>query len=239
MSRGDRSRTGGPRRLSLSRDPVRPRAAASPAAGEAPRPAPVVLPPDLVLLGEFGRPHGLAGEIRLKSHTGDPKAVASYGPLTGQDGRSYVIKHLRQAAGDQRDMLVARVEGVETREAAERLNRLSVHVPREKLGEPEEDEFFLADLIGLRVEGPAGEVGRVLSVPDYGSGELLEIAVPGRRQSVLLPFTKAFVPQIDIAGGRVVIAPPEDWLDEGQLDEGLPDEGKDRENDGGERPDGR
>ena len=202
-------------RLSPSRGPSRPRDAAPADAGTR-RTAPVVLPPGLVLLGEFGRPHGLAGEIRLKSHTGEPKAIASYGPLTGQDGRTYILKTLRQAAGDQPDMLVVRVEGVATREAAEALNRLRLYVARKTLGEPEEDEFFLADLVGLRVEGPDGEVGRVLSVPDYGGGDLLEIAVPNRRQWALLPFTNAFVPQVDIAGGRVVIAPPEGWLDEGQ-----------------------
>ena len=172
-------------------------------------------PPGLVLLGEFGRAHGLAGEVRLKSHTGDPKAIASYGPLTGQDGRAYVIKTVRQAAGDQPDLLVVRVEGVSTREAAEALNRLRLHVPREKLGEPEEDEFFLADLVGLRVEGPEGELGRIVAVPDYGGGELLEIALPGRRQTALLPFTKALVPLVDVAAGLVRIDPPEGWLDEG------------------------
>lgn len=173
------------------------------------------LPPGLVFLGEFGRAHGLAGEVRLKSHTGDPKAIASYGPLTGQDGRAYVITHARQAAGDQPDLLVVRVEGVTDRNAAEALNRIALHVPREKLGEAEEDEFFLADLVGLRAEGPDGEVGRVVAVPDYGGGELLEISLPGRRQTALLPFTKEVVPLVDIAGGFVRIAPPEGWLDEG------------------------
>ena len=175
--------------------------------------------PGFVFLGEFGRAHGLAGEVRLKSHTGDPKSIASYGPLTGQDGRAYVITHARQAAGDQPDLLVVRVEGVTSREAAEALNRLRLHVAREKLGEPDEDEFFLADLVGLAAEGPAGPVGRVVGVPDYGGGDLLEIAIPGRRQTVLLPFTKAFVPEIDLAGRRVVIDPPEGWLDETGADD--------------------
>ena len=172
------------------------------------------LPPDLVLLGELGRPHGLAGELRLKSYTGEPKAIASYGPLTGADGRSYVVAHARRAAGDQPDLLVVRLDGVATREAAEALNRLRLYAPRERLGTPEEDEFFLADLVGLPVEGPAGMTGRVVAVPDYGGGDLLEIAPDGARRTALLPFTKAFVPIVDVAGGRLVIDPPAGWLDE-------------------------
>lgn len=184
-------------------------------AGAAPPPATrLALPPGFVFLGEFGRPHGLAGEMRLKSHTGEPKAIASYGPLTGADGRTYVITHARQAAGDQPDLLVVRVEGVTSRETAEALNRLRLYAAREKLGEPEEDEFFLADLVGLAVEGPDGPIGQVAGVPDYGSGDLLEIAITGRRQTEFLPFTKAFVPLVDIAGRRVVVAPPDGWLDE-------------------------
>ncbi|WP_208111573.1 ribosome maturation factor RimM [Enterovirga rhinocerotis] len=196
--------------------PARPRHAQT--GGSPPAPA-QPLPPNLVVLGEFGRPHGLAGELRLKSFTDEPKAVGSYGPLTGSDGRSYVLTHLRQAAGDQPDLLVVRVEGVTSREAAEALTRIRLHVPRETLGQPEEDEFFLTDLVGLAVEGPDGFAGRVVAVPDYGGGELLEIAVEGRRRTELLPFTKAFVPVVDIAGGRLAIAPPEGWLDE-PTDEG-------------------
>lgn len=170
--------------------------------------------PRLVFLGEFGRPHGLAGEIRLKSYTDDPGAIASYGPLLAADGRRFTLTKTRRAAGEQADMLVVRVEGVTTREAAEALNRVALHVERDRLAPPDEDEFYLADLVGLRVEGPDGPVGRVVAVPDYGSGELLEIAPAGGGRTLLLPFTKAFVPVIDLAGGRVVIAPPEGWSDE-------------------------
>ena len=204
MDRAGRSGAVGARRRAASRGSIRAEAPTKPA-----------IPADFVLLGEFGRAHGLAGEVRLKSHTGDPKAIASYGPLSGSDGRSYVLTHLRQAAGDQRDVLVARVEGVASREAAEALNRTRLHVSRSALGQPEEDEFFLADLVGLSVEGEAEPLsGRILSVPDYGGGELLEIALAGRQRSLLLPFTREFVPVVDVAGGRVVIAPPAGWLEE-------------------------
>lgn len=222
MPRGGKAGAAGPRRPPLARPSdgsrgAEGRGAQTRGAPAAPSPAKrAALPPGLVFLGEFGRPHGLAGEVRLKSHTGEPKAIAGYGPLTGADGRSYIIKHARQAAGDQPDLLVARVEGVATREAAEALNRMRLYAAREALGEPEEDEFFLADLVGLSVEGPDGPIGQVAGVPDYGSGELLEVAITGRRQTLLLPFSKAFVPVVDIAARRVVVAPPEGWLDEGE-----------------------
>ena len=162
---------------------------------------------DLVLMGEFGRAHGLKGELRLKSHTGDPLAIASYGPLLLADGRSVALASVRQAAGDQPDLLVARVEGVQTREAAEALNRAKLFVPREKLGEPEDqDEYFLADLIGLPARSEAGEeLGSIVGVPNYGGGDLLEIAPP-RGPTILVPFTKEFVPGVDLKGGFVTVA---------------------------------
>lgn len=195
----------------------------------------------LVLLGEFGRAHGLAGEVRLKSYTEDPKAIGGYGPLATGDGRSFTLTSLRQAAGDQPDLLVARVAGVTTREGAEALNRIPLHVAREALAPPaDEDEFYLADLIGLAVEGPDGPIGRVVGVPDYGSGELLEIAPEGGGRTFLLPFTKRHVPVIDIAGGRVVVDPPEGLIEplpeadpspEGSSAEQGRDEGPDAETD--------
>jgi 16S rRNA processing protein RimM len=172
------------------------------------------LPPNLVLLGEFGRAHGLKGEIRLKSFTGHPLAIADYGALTGADGRLYTLANVRQAAGEQPDMLVARVEGVATREAAEALNRLGLHVDRSRLAATtDEDEFLLADLIGLMAEDEAGQpLGRVTDVPNFGGGDLIEIARPG--PTLLLPFTKAFVPEIDIKGERIVVNLPAETPDD-------------------------
>ena len=163
----------------------------------------------LVLLGEFGRAHGLKGEVRLKSFTADPAAIATYGPLAASDGRSVVLTSVRQAPGGAPDLLIARVAGVGTREAAEALNRVRLSVARDKLGPPEEDEFFAADLIGLAAETPQGEaLGTVVAVPDFGGGDLLEIA-PARGPSALVPFTKAFVPAVDLGAGRVVVDAPD------------------------------
>ena len=158
-------------------------------------------------MGEFGRAHGLKGEVRLKSHTGDPLAIASYGPLLLADGRSITLRAVRHAAGDQPDLLVAQVEGVQTREAAEALNRVNLYVPREKLGEPEEeDEYYLADLIGLAAHKEDGEpIGSIVSVPNFGGGDLLEIA-PARGPTILVPFTKEFVPELDLKSGFVTVA---------------------------------
>jgi 16S rRNA processing protein RimM len=168
--------------------------------------------PNLILLGEFGRAHGLKGEIRLKSHTGDPIAIGSYGPLITAKHGPLTLHNLRPAPGPAPDMLIAQVEGVSSREGAEALNRVELFIPRHKLPPPdEEDEFLLADLIGLTVVNEAGEpIGTVIDVPNFGGGDLLEIADAVSRATAFLPFTKEFVPVVDIAGKRVVAAPPDD-----------------------------
>ena len=169
-------------------------------------------PSDLVLLGEFGRAHGLKGQVRLKSYTDDPLTIADYAPLQGSDGRAYRLLSVRPAPGGRPDLLIAVVDGVSTREAAEALNQVRLSVRRDRLAPPaEEDEFLLADLIGLRVEDRSGEaVGTVVAVPDYGGGDLLEIQPARGGATALLPFTKAFVPDVDLAGRRIVIEAPDD-----------------------------
>lgn len=168
--------------------------------------------PSLVQMGEFGRAHGLNGEIRLKSYTGIPQAIASYGPLLGADGRRIELTDVRQAGGASPDLLVVRVKGVADRTGAEALNRLALYLPRERLGTTQdEDEFFTADLVGLDVIDTTGtHLGTVADVPNYGGGDLIEIKPALGGATALLPFTKAFVPDLDIAGGRIVIDPPED-----------------------------
>ena len=171
---------------------------------------------DLVLVGEFGRAHGLKGEVRLKSHTGDPQAIAEYRPLIASNGKTFSLKNVRTAPGGAADLLIAVVDGVTTREASEALNRVQLYVAREKLPPPDEDdEFLLADLIGLAVQNEAGEIiGTVVDVPNYGGGDLLEIAPAQKGPTAFLPFTKAFVPTVDIAGKRIVAAPPDDLFEQ-------------------------
>jgi 16S rRNA processing protein RimM len=162
----------------------------------------------LVLLGEFGRAHGLKGEVRLKSFTEDPKGIARYSPLQSEDGRSFTLKGVRPAGGGSPDLVIARVDGIATREAAEALNRIRLYAPRERLHVVEgEDEFLLADLIGLVVKDKAGRtLGTIVAVPNYGGGDLLEIAPEDGGATALLPFTQAFVPEIHVASGYAVVA---------------------------------
>ncbi|MGO4524433.1 ribosome maturation factor RimM [Microvirga sp. 2MCAF35] len=168
---------------------------------------------NLVLVGEFGRAHGLKGEVRLKSHTSDPQAIAGYKPLIASNGKTYSLKNVRPGAAP--DLLIAIVDGVTTREASEALNRVQLYVERDRLPPPdEEDEFLLADLIGLSVHTEAGEIiGTVVDVPNYGGGDLLEIAPAQKGPTALLPFTKAFVPTIDLRAKRIVANPPDDLFE--------------------------
>jgi 16S rRNA processing protein RimM len=179
-----------------------------------------------VLLGEFGRAHGLKGEVRLKSFTEDPKAIAGYGPLEAEDGRRFTLKGVRPAGGGSPDLVIARVDGIATREAAEALNRIRLYAPRERLqGTGSDDEFLLADLIGLAAQDKDGRaVGTVVAVPNYGGGDLLEVMPEGGGPTGLLPFTEAFVPVIDTAAGRVVIDPPEGFFDGAARASGEPSE---------------
>ena len=162
-------------------------------------------PDNLVLMGIFGAAVGLKGEIRLKSYTEDPMAIADYSPLLAKDGRSFTVTAVREAG----EVIIVRVDGIKRREDAERLTNLELFVPREDLGDTEdEDEFFHADLIGLRAVSEAGEqIGTVAALYDFGAGDMIEIR-PLRGKALVYPFTKAIVPLVDIAGGKVVIVPP-------------------------------
>jgi len=169
---------------------------------------------DFLLVGEFGRAYGLKGEVRLKSFTADPLAIASYGPLVADGGRTVALKTVRQAPGGVADLLIARVDGVASRESAEALNRARLYLGRDKLPLPQEDEFLLADLIGLAVQDPSGiALGTIVAVPNFGGGDLLEIKPVQGGQTALLPFTRAFVPDIDIAARRVVVDAPGDLFE--------------------------
>ena len=158
-------------------------------------------PAGRILVGEIGRPHGVRGLVKLRSFTADPAAIASYGPLTDATGeRRFALTLLADG--------LARVEGVEDREAAARLTGTALYVERASLPPPEEDEFYLADLVGLRAETAAGEpLGRVRSVEDNGAGAFLALDGPPER---FVPFTRACVPVVDTAGGRVVVELPEE-----------------------------
>ncbi len=176
-----------------------------------------------VLIGRFGAAHGIKGEVRLKAFVAEPLGIAAYNPLLSADGRAFTIESVRPAAGKSLDMLVVRVRSVRDRNAAEALNGTELFVPRERLPEPEDaDEFYHADLIGLAAETVAGEaLGTVIGVENYGAGDLLEVA-PRRGETLLVPFTRAVVPEVDFAGKRVIIDPPPGLIGDDSEDEDAP-----------------
>jgi 16S rRNA processing protein RimM len=173
-------------------------------------------PPRLTLVARIGAAHGVRGEVRVKAFTASAPAFAGYGPLSAADGRLFAVAALRPAAGSSPDMLVVRFTGIDSRSAAEALNGTELFVPRERLGATEADEYFNADLIGLNAVTVAGEaLGTVIAVENFGAGDLLEIA-PRRGETLLVPFTRAVVPEVDLAGGRVVVKPPPGLIDGGE-----------------------
>src|SRR5450759_4439071 len=158
-----------------------------------------------ICIARIGAAHGVRGAVKLWTFTEDPLAVISYGPLATKDGaRSFEIATAREAKGH----LVATLKGVATREDAERLNGIELYVPREKLPATDEDEYYHADLIGLAAVTSANEpLGRVIAIHNFGAGTIIEIAPP-QGPTMLLPFTNAVVPSVDLKGGRVVIELP-------------------------------
>jgi 16S rRNA processing protein RimM len=178
-----------------------------------------------IVVAQFGAAHGIKGEVRLKSFTANPVDVTRYAPLAAKDGRTFEITSARPAAGSSSpDMLVVRVKGVSDRSAAEKLNRIELSVPFDRLPPPDDGEYYHADLIGLTAVTPDGvELGTIIAVPNYGAGDLLEIAPP-RGQSLLILFNDAHVPEVDIPGGRVVVVPPVFDTDTGAGDDKGDDE---------------
>ena len=176
-----------------------------------------------ICVARIGAAHGVRGAVKLWTFTEDPFAVKEYGPLTTKDGaRQFEVTHVREA----KDHLVATLKGIATREDAERLNGLELYIAREKLPETDDDEYYHADLIGLAAVNAANEpLGRVTAIHNFGAGDIIEIAPP-KGDTMLLPFTNAVVPTVDLAGRRVVIELPEEIEGE-DSSPGLPDESKD------------
>ncbi|MDE2601907.1 MAG: ribosome maturation factor RimM [Bradyrhizobium sp.] len=163
--------------------------------------------PAPICVARIGAAHGVRGAVKLWTFTEDPLAVKRYGPLMTRDGaRQFEVTHVREA----KDHLVATLKGIANREEAERLNGLELYIAREKLPATGADEYYHADLIGLAAVTTANEpLGRVVAIHNFGAGDIVEIAPP-QGATILLPFTNAAVPTVDLAGGRMVIELPEE-----------------------------
>lgn len=159
----------------------------------------------LVLLGQIGPAHGVRGEVMIRSFTADPIGIASYGPLTDKaNQRRFVLKSVR--ATDK--ALVARIDGVSDRNAAEALRGVELYVARSALPPADEAEYYHADLVGLNAVTVSGEsYGQVVAVQNFGAGDLLEIK-RGDGETEFIPFTHAHAPVVDLAQNLVTIDPP-------------------------------
>lgn len=162
---------------------------------------------DHILVGRFGAPHGIGGEIRLASYTGDPCAIASYKPLLDETGkRQFSIRRLRSLKGN---LFIATMGGVCDRASAGALTNAALYVPRASLPKTAEEEFYLADLIGLEAVTKSGEhFGYVLNVLNFGGGDILEVALAGLGETLLLPFKKEIFPCVDLEAGHLTVLPP-------------------------------
>ena len=162
---------------------------------------------DRLIVGTLSGSFGVQGEVRLKSFCADPAAIADYTPLYTEDGRSFSQIIL---TGQLKNGFSVRLDGVVSKEDADALRNVSLFADRDKMPALSDDEYYYADLIGLNVLDTGGnKLGKVKNVMDHGAGDLLEVIVPGSSDTVLVPFTQAVVPTVDLATGRIIADPPE------------------------------
>lgn len=160
-----------------------------------------------ICVGAIAGSYGVRGEVRLKSFCAEPAAIASYGPLWSEDGARSFILTLGPAVAQG---FSARLSGVGTKEQADALRGVRLFVDRDRLPAPEDDEFYHADLIGLEVVDTGGKVlGRIKAILNHGASDLLEVTAPGQTGALLIPFTLAVVPTVDLTARRVIVDPPE------------------------------
>jgi 16S rRNA processing protein RimM len=175
------------------------------------------MPQDRILLGVIGRPHGVRGLLHVVSYTADPEDLATYGALTDDAGRLWTLAWRGTGVAELRD---AEGRAVADRTVAEKLVNTRLYIARDRLPASDPEEFYLADLVGLAATAPEGAaLGHVAAVHDYGAGASLEIARDGT--SLLVPFTRACVPEIDLAARRVVIVPPVEVVSPGLVSPSL------------------
>jgi 16S rRNA processing protein RimM len=161
-----------------------------------------------ILLGVIGRAHGVRGLVRVTSHTADPAALTEYGPLSDASGRQFTLHWVSEGIAEIFVNVGGEMVRISDRAAAEQLTNTKLFIARDRLPAPEPDEYYLTDLIGLIAFSPDNApVGVVTAVHDYGAGASLELARDDGG-SLLVPFTAACVPKVDVAAGRLLVAPP-------------------------------
>jgi len=165
----------------------------------------------MILMGAIAGVHGVKGEVKVKSFTADPMAIAAYGPLFDEAGHKFELQLTSKAAKDS--VVIARIVGVTDRNNAEVLKGRRLYAPREALPAIEaEDEFYASDLIGLAVEDRDGrKLGTIAGLQDHGAGNVLAIT-GGPQGDFDLPFADRFVPVVDLAARKIVVELPEDYF---------------------------
>lgn len=166
-----------------------------------------------ICVGAIAGSFGVQGEVRLKSFCADPQAIASYGPLTTEDGSRSFTATLTRAIPTG---FSARLSGVSTKEQADALKGIRLFADKSRLPALPDDEFYHADLIGMTVRDTGGKtIGTVTAVFNHGASDLLEVSGPHLKSALLMPFTQAIVPTVDLAQRLIVADPPDGLLDEG------------------------
>jgi len=167
----------------------------------------------LVPVGIIGAARGLKGDMRVKSFTADPLAIDSFGKLWDENGtKAFVVKVI----GQQKGMVLVRIKGVEDRNAVDALKGQTLYAERESLPNTEADEYYFSDLQGLDVKLLDGEAfGKVVEAEDFGGGPFIEVASLAHGR-VLIPFTKACVPEVDMASRQIMVDLPDGLLDPGE-----------------------
>jgi 16S rRNA processing protein RimM len=164
------------------------------------------MPESRILMATIGRPHGVSGRIHVTCHAADPAGLTAYGPLSDAQGRQYLLRWCHEGVAEISTVLDGVVDRIRNRTAVEKLVNVDLFIDRSALPPPDEEEFYLADLVGLTAVDTTGkELGTVAVVHDYGAGTSLEIA---GETALIVPFTQACVPTVDVAAGRVVVNPP-------------------------------
>lgn len=168
-------------------------------------------------VGAVAGAHGVRGQVRIKSFTAEPADVAAYGPVEVEDGtRRFKL----QVVGEAKGLVIVRLDGIGDRDSAEALKGVALYVPRERLPGTGEDEFLYSELTGLEARSAEGAVlGRVKGVADFGAGELVDVELAAGG-SLMVPFTREAVPEVNVRGGWLAIVPPE-FAPDDEEEEGL------------------